>query len=244
MEVGMAAHDLTCDARESESPYVATVWHSVNEHLSPFISMAQSQWGMVISRCQGKSSLTIRGPETRATPAWSPPDAEFIGILFKPGTLMPLFPARDLMDRCDVTLPESTRQSFELNGERWQFPDYENVETFIEWLVGEGLLVHDPLVADALNGLPVDSSLRTVQRRFLQATGLTHSTIDQIRRARFATRLLKQGTSILDTVDLAGYADQPHLTRSLKRFIGLTPNQISSENRQEALSFLFEMQSS
>jgi methylphosphotriester-DNA--protein-cysteine methyltransferase len=79
-----------------------------------------------------------------------------------------------------------------------------------------------------------------VQRRFLQATGLTQGTVFQIERARYATTLLKQGVSILDSVELAGYADQPHLTRSLKRYIGQTPAQIISESRDKGLSFLFE----
>jgi AraC-like DNA-binding protein len=33
--------------------------------------------------------------------------------------------------------------------------------------------------------------------------------------------------SIGDVVYQAGYADQPHLTRSLKRFIGYTPAQLA-----------------
>jgi methylphosphotriester-DNA--protein-cysteine methyltransferase len=60
----------------------------------------------------------------------------------------------------------------------------------------------------------------------LQATGLTLATIRQIKRARLAVTLLEQGVSILDAVNHAGYADQPHLTRSLKRYIGQTPAQI------------------
>ncbi len=43
--------------------------------------------------------------------------------------------------------------------------------------------------------------------------------------------LLQQGVSIVDTVDQAGYADQPHLTRSLKRFIGQTPAQLLAASR-------------
>jgi len=39
--------------------------------------------------------------------------------------------------------------------------------------------------------------------------------------------LLQQGASILDTVFDAGYSDQPHLTRSLKHWIGHTPGQLS-----------------
>jgi len=143
------------------------------------------------------------------------------------------------MDREDITLPQSSHGAFRLNSDLWQFPDYENADTFVEWLARDCLLIYDPVVADALNGLPVEASLRTVQRRFLQATGLTHGMIAQINRARQATSLLKQGMSVLDTVEQAGYSDQSHLIRSLKRFTGLTPNQLLEPTRQQPLSFLF-----
>jgi methylphosphotriester-DNA--protein-cysteine methyltransferase len=65
-----------------------------------------------------------------------------------------------------------------------------------------------------------------VQYRFLHATGLTQSTVYQIERARRAAALLQQGMPILDTVFEAGYFDQAHLTRSLKRFMGQTPAQL------------------
>jgi methylphosphotriester-DNA--protein-cysteine methyltransferase len=55
---------------------------------------------------------------------------------------------------------------------------------------------------------------------------LTQLHIYQAERARRAEALLRQGVSILDTVFEAGYYDQPHLTRSLKQFIGHTPGQI------------------
>jgi AraC-like DNA-binding protein len=45
--------------------------------------------------------------------------------------------------------------------------------------------------------------------------------------------LLEQGVSILDTVEQAGYFDQPHLTRSLKRYVGYTPAQILRLEHQE-----------
>jgi AraC-like DNA-binding protein len=38
--------------------------------------------------------------------------------------------------------------------------------------------------------------------------------------------MLERGVPILDTVDQAGYADQPHLTRAMRRFWGYTPAQI------------------
>jgi len=88
------------------------------------------------------------------------------------------------------------------------------------------MLLSDPIVDAVLQDHATDMSLRSVRRRFVLATGLTQSAIRQIERARQAAALLQQGVSILDTVYQAGYADQPHMTRSLKRFIGQTPAQI------------------
>jgi hypothetical protein len=239
---GDASLDLTCEERPSDSPFIERVWHNRSEHASTFTSMAEIHYGIVITHHEGKSTLTIRGPEIRATPAYVPAEAEFFGIQFKPGALMPNFPANMVMDRQDINLPEAGGQSFWLNGAAWQFPDYENAETFVDRLVRDGLLVYDPIVNAVLRGHPLEMSLRTVQRRFLAATGLTQGAVSQIERARYATALLKEGVSILDTVTQAGYADQPHLTRSLKRLIGQTPAQIIAASQREPLSFLFKTQ--
>jgi AraC-like DNA-binding protein len=70
-------------------------------------------------------------------------------------------------------------------------------------------------------------SARSVERRVARATGLTRGTIRQIRRAERALDLLGQGLPPLEVARRAGYVDQPHLTRSLKRFVGQTPSQIA-----------------
>ncbi|HEX4713930.1 MAG TPA: helix-turn-helix domain-containing protein, partial [Ktedonobacteraceae bacterium] len=126
------------------------------------------------------------------------------------------------------------------SGSVWQFPDYDNADTFIDRLVREGLLLREPIVGEALQGHLKDLSLRSVQRRFLQAAGVTQSMARQIERARYATLLLQQGVSILDTLHEAGYFDQAHLTRSLKYFIGQTPAQIMGKSQAEQLSFLYK----
>lgn len=232
--------DLTCEERPSDSPFVERIWHSQDSDPGAFISIANNHWGMVVSKIQDKLYFTVRGPEIRATPAFHPENAEFIGIEFKPGTFMHKLPAAMIMDRHDANLPQASSKSFWLNGSAWEFPNYENTDTFVDWLARDGLLRHDPLVGSVLEGRPVELSLRTVQRRFLQTTGMTYNTVRAIERARYATMLLKDGVSILDTVDLAGYADQPHLTRAVKYFIGQTPAQIANPSREERLSFLFK----
>src|SRR5262249_31048648 len=158
-------------------------------------------------RYQGKTCLTVRGPETKATTVDCPAEGDWVGIRFKLGTFMPLLPARDLSDRRDVTLPEVTSRSFWLNGSAWGYPDFENAKEFVNRIVRDGLIAVDLPVEAVLQGERQELSLRSAQRHFLQATGMAHGTIRQIERARHATLLLKEGASILDTVHEAGYYD-------------------------------------
>ena len=220
---------FTFEERSADSPFVETIWRTQSERAGTFTSAAVSQWEMVVAHYQGETSLTVRGPETEAMVALCPAGTEFFGIQFKLGTFMPHLPVSNLVNN-GLTLPEAARKSFWLYSNAWQLPNYENVENFVDRMVRDGLLVYEPIVETVLQNQGQELSLRSVQRRFLRATGLTHGTVQQIERARQAAKLLAQGVSILDTVDLAGYADQPHLTRSLKRFMGQTPAQILREN--------------
>lgn len=226
--------------RPSNSPFVERIWRCHSEGANPFLSIAESRCELVVSRLHGKMTLTVRGPETKATSLGDcPAEGEWLGIRLKPGSFLPLLPPRNLVDAA-VTLPEATRTSFWLGGSTWQFPNYDNADTFVDWLVREGLLLREGVVGEALQGHLKDLSLRSIQRRFLQATGVTQNTARQIERARYATLLLQQGVSILDTSLEAGYFDQPHLTRSLKYFIGQTPAQIREKSQQSHLSFLYK----
>ena len=232
--------DLVADERPSDSPFVENVWRSRSEEGGNFISMAINQWQMVVTRLKGRVRVTIRGPETKSSPAYCPDDAEFFGILFKFGTFMPNLPLSRLVDK-DMDLPEAAVRSFWLDSSAWEIPTFDNADVFVNRLVRNGLLVREPIVEAALQGqINDDLSVRTAQRRYVQATGLTQTATRQIERARYATGLLKQGTSILDTVYESGYFDQPHLTRSLKQFIGQTPAQIMDAGRAERLSFLYK----
>jgi hypothetical protein len=231
---------FTFDERLSDSPFVERIWRARSERTGGFLSVAASHWEIVVSKYCGETTVTVRGPETRATPLdVTLVGAEFFGIVFKLGTVMPLLPASALVDG-DLDLPGASRKSFWLNGSAWQLPNYENADTFVNRLVREDMLVCDPVVESVLRGEPQELSPRTIQRHFMQATGLTQGTGRQIERARYATMLLQQGVSILDTVDLAGYADQAHLTRSLRHFIGKTPTGIIHKSEPEQMSLLFK----
>jgi AraC-like DNA-binding protein len=220
-----AARIFIFEERGSGSPVVEKIWRTRSAPFESFISVAASHWEMVVTRQDGRTSLTVRGPETRATISPIPENARFFGIQFRLGTFMPGLPLEQLVDN-SRTLPEATRESFWLNGSAWEVPSYDNADVFIERLVREGLLIRDPVVEAVLQGQRNELSARSVQRRMLRATGLTAGAIRQIERANKAAELLDNGATILDTVERAGYADQPHLSRSLRRFIGQSPKRV------------------
>lgn len=228
---------ITFEDRSSDSPLVERVWRSQSERAGTFHSMASITWMMVVTRLAGRTYLTVRGPETRATAADCPADGDWIGVHFKLGTFMPLLPTGMLRDRNDVTLPEASSRSFWLNGSAWDYPSFENMETFVTRLVKRGLIATDPHVHAVLHGGPRRLSQRTEQRHFLRATGMTQATIRQIERARHAANLLRLGSPIAAVAYDAGYFDQAHLTRSLKHFVGQTPAQLI--RGEEQLSLLY-----
>jgi hypothetical protein len=229
---------LNIEDRLSDSPSVERVWRSHSEQAGMMLSVAASAFEMVVTRHRGQTVLTLRGPETKATTADYPAEADWIGIRFKLGTFIPARLPGNMRDRRDVTLPGASTHRFWLKGSAWEYPSFENAEVFVSRLVRKGVIARDSIVDAVIHRHAPTLSLRSTQRHFLRATGITYSTWQQIERARYATVLLREGVSILDTVYRAGYFDQPHLTRSLTRRIGQTPAEIMRGRQQ--LSFLYK----
>jgi hypothetical protein len=229
---------ITFEDRPSESPLVERIWTARSQRAGPFHSMAASECELVVTRLRGAAFLTVRGPETRATVAECPGEGEWVAIRLALGTFAPAFLPALIRDRQDVTLPDASSRSFWLNGSAWEYPTWENADTFVARLVRRGLIVREPLVQSVLRGDRAGLSLRSLQRRFVHATGLTHTAHRSIQRARYAVQLLRAGAPLADVVDRAGYFDQPHLTHACRRLIGQTPSEIARGARQ--LSFLYK----
>lgn len=186
---------------------------------------------MVFARKDGEVRVVLVGPWTTAGITHYEEGAEILWIKFALGAFMPHLPAGSFLDT-ETTLPEATGRSFWLKGSAWQLPDYDNAETFVNRLVRGGVLERDPLVDAVLRDRPQGLSPRTVRHRFLRATGVSRSRIRQIERAQRAATLLQRGEPISEAVHELGYFDQPHLTRSLKQWIGRTPLQIAESGRR------------
>lgn len=223
---------LLYEQRSSDSPYIETVTQGQTTADGGSIRPAECQWHMVFVRERGNFHPYVVGPLTKSGTATWQADAEILWIKFTPGVFMPHIPFPHLLDR-ELLLPNATGDAFWLKSATWETPSYENAEVFIERLIREEVLVRDPVVAAVLQDEPHDLAPRTVRHRFRQATGLTQKHIQQAERALRAAALLRLGVSILDTVHDLGYSDQPHLTRSLRQFVGHTPGQFFRVHRSE-----------
>lgn len=212
--------------RNAPTRHVRRLWRAPSSQKPKMISVASPLWGLVFEqKSSGAISAFLHGPETSATTVDIPQNAEYFGIEFDLGSFMPSLRMAKLADS-SLVLPVQSNRTFFLFGETVELPTFDNADVFANRLVRTGLLVGDMTVEQALLRQPVALTDRTIQRRFMAATGMTYATIRQLDRATRAADMLELGTSILDVVENEGYSDQAHLTRSVKKYLGKTPGEI------------------
>ena len=206
--------------------FVRRIWRTPSSRTPNMISIANPTWSIVFEqKSSGAKSVFLHGPETVATTVDIPQEAEYFGIEFELGAFAPSLAMAELTDNSLSLLILSDR-SCVLFGDTVEIPTFDNADVFINRLVRNGLLVGEDTIEQALLRQPVALTDRSIQRRFMAATGLTYGTIRQLDRAERAADLLGRGTPILDVVETEGFSDQPHLTRSVKKFLGKTPGEI------------------
>lgn len=230
---------LDIEDRPSDSPYIDRVWRSRSEGVDRMTSIATPRWDLVVWEQAGRIEVAIQGPESKASPAPVPQEASFVGISFALGTVMPHLPPGRIVDGF-AELPDATRGRFWLHGSAWCLPGYDDAEVFVRRLVREGVLVREPIVDEVLRGASPDVGGRTIQRRFLAATGLNRTAVRQIERARAAAALIREGVPVQDVVHRLGYFDQPHLAHSLTRYVGRTATRLREQAPAEPLSLLYK----
>lgn len=208
------------DDRQSESPYIERVWRSRSDSVDWMTSIATAHWTLVAWRTGRDRRVVAQGPETRAATAPVPTETEFVGIRLSLGTRLERLPTDRLVDK-DAEFPHAA-QSMRIFGHTMPPLSYDDAEDLVNRMVRAGVMVRDPMVDDVLGGRPPEVTARTVRRHFSNATGLTPGAVRQIERAREAAMLIRTDTPIADVAHDLGYYDQPHLARSLRRFIGHT----------------------
>src|SRR6185436_2667846 len=119
------------EARLSDSPYVETVIRGYTTGAGSTIRPSEIHWHMVFTRYKGKVMPLVVGPLTSSGVVSWPDAAEVLWIKFKLGTFMPHLPVRNYLD-VETPLPDATSNSFWLNSSAWQFPTFENADTFVD----------------------------------------------------------------------------------------------------------------
>ncbi|TPQ33254.1 AraC family transcriptional regulator [Bradyrhizobium guangdongense] len=223
--------------RESVSPYVERVWRSWSRNGGSFLSMAEGNIELVVTRLPGFLAVTLRGPVTQGTLVECPANGEWVAIRFRLGTYLPLIPTAALMDHQSIHLPVLRNDRFLLSNMSWEIPSFDNAECLVARLARTGVIARSHATDAAVDGDVDWMSQRSTQRHFRRVTGMTFSSYQQIQRARHAASLLVGGSSVLDATFGAGYFDQAHLTRSVKQLIGMTPARLARERPQLSFSY-------
>jgi len=217
--------DLVFGTRESDSPLVRSVWTCTSEQVSEMTSVASETVGLVFWEQHGRRFAAVTGPESRTATAPVPEGARFVGIQFAVGASLRMAPTTALVDS-GIVLPDVCGRRFFLDGAYREMPGPDDAEALVERLADEGVVVLDPLVAQAARGTTPAVSPRTLERRFRAATGHTRGAVRRIERARAAAVLLSAGETTAEVIDKLGYYDEPHLARALRRYVGRTAGQL------------------
>jgi hypothetical protein len=221
---------VTRRQRKTDSDLVAVVTHvaygdPASGQLEPDVTVPDGLWDIAVIHHRGTVEVLQTGLITRPVELPFEPGDEYLAISFKPGAYMPRLPGRQMVDR-GVIRPIGAGRTFELDADTFEVPSFENAEAFVQRLVRRDIVVLDEVVDRVVEGDPAWASERTVERRFRWALGLSPKQLAQIQRAREAMTRLAAGSAPAAVAADLGYADQPHLTRSLRRFMGRTPGEV------------------
>jgi AraC-like DNA-binding protein len=181
--------------------------------------------------------LLVAGPDTGPHPVRREPGHTSAGLRFAPGRLPallgvpasavrdqrvplalvhPLLARRALarLEHGAAPVPVLLGLALALPGE----PAEPGVRAAAAHLAA-GASVND--AADRLGWTP-----RSLHRRCLAAFGYGPAVLRRVLRFRRAAALLHDGMPIAEAAALAGYADQPHLSREVRAFAGKSPREL------------------
>jgi hypothetical protein len=211
--------------RHADSPFIQAVTSWVIGHDDTSLATPDGCWDLVVLKQAAKTSILLTGQTTTAVPLHFAPGDELMTISFTASAFLAFIPATTMLDR-GIFLPK-TGNHFRLASDVFEIPTFDNAEAFAQRLLYKGHLCQDQVVDALLRDSPPAYSSRSLQRRFLRATGMTQTSFRQIQRARQAADLLQRGTPAIDVAYELGYSDQSHLSRSIRRILGQTPTAIA-----------------
>ncbi len=211
--------------RPSDSPYIYWVWTGIAQRTGTQTIYADGNLDMAIIKRGAITKFLLSGPTTKAHTVSYEAGDEIVGIRFERGVHLSDLPTDSIVDQ-DIFLPTVGKCAFNFHGTFLSFPSFDTVESFIDKLAKLKMIQRDIVVEDTMSGRPPRIDIRTVQRHFLRATGMSPHYILQIQRAEQALALLQHDPSLSRVAHDTGFSDQAHMTRSFKYLLGNTPGRL------------------
>lgn len=209
--------------RTSELESIASLWTGKAVEITPRTVLADPCISVILVKSETRAEIIIRGPETKPRTEILLPGYTWIGIRLRPGLQLKSFPVQQLTDSFR-TLPASVNGQFRFEGTWLQFPSFKDAERLIKQMDDLGYLSGRVLHGQESpkQGMSSKSYSRFVKRN----TGLSPYKLHQLQRMAEAFRLLRQGMPAATVASELGFADQAHLARAAKQFLGHTPKEL------------------
>lgn len=204
-----------------------------------------------------EDELLIAGPSTRSLRTRGSP-GPVIGLRFEPGLIGAYLGgdpsdirdlrvlARDIIDARSRSLAENAMRALLATGAASADASPAQRDEFLS-LTGrlQGALEFEPdprgiaaahvIRAAASRGSSADDvadllgcSTRQLRRRMAGSFGYGYAALRRVIRVERALRAIRSGTPLADAAAIAGFSDQPHLTREFRALAGAPPAQFSA----------------
>lgn len=187
------------------------------------------------------AELLVAGPDTVPHPVERQPGPPVVGLRFAPGALPALLqvPASALRDQRVGLAELHPRLARDLDARLHHVGSPGGALTLLvtaaHRLPGRPNPAATPLASTLSGGAGVAATAdalgwttRTLHRHCLAAFGYGPSVLRRVLRFRRAADLLYAGTAPAEVAAVAGYADQPHLSREVRALSGVAPRQLAS----------------
>lgn len=213
-------------AKGLESPHLKSITRTRFAAAGATLMQPDGCWDFAVLKRESGTRVLRTGLTTRPVTYEHEAGDEVLTISFRPSAFMTLMPGQAMRNE-GVLLPEIGRDRFWLGTDVLEIPNFDNADVFAQRLIRSSIVESNPIVASLLDGRPRAMSERTMQRHFLQTTGLTYKSFTQIERAQKAVSLLQMGRPAADVGFALGFTDQAHMINSLRAIMGQTPRQIA-----------------
>jgi len=212
--------------RTPELESIASVWAIRAAVMMQRIVPADPCISIILVQSDASAEVIIRGPETAPRNEILLPGYTWIGIRLQPGLQflqLKNFPAQQLTDSFQI-FPADSNGQFRFDGTLLQFPNFSNAERLITQMQDLGYVSGKALHSQESPQKIMSS--KSYSRFVKRSTGLSPYKLHQLQRMSEALRLLRQGMPAVTVASELGFADQAHLTRAAKQFLGYTPKEL------------------